>query len=68
VCVTYIRLTSKLDEVISDDEKVDRKDLFTLMGQMHYIYPNHVTQNLCRVLSVLAIYAFPGILILKIYI
>ncbi len=68
MCVPYICLTSKLDEVISDDEKVDRKDLFTLMGQMHYIYPNHVTQNLCRVLSVLAIYAFPGILILKIYI
>jgi hypothetical protein len=44
VCVPYIHLTSKLDEVIGDDEKVDRKDLFTLMGQMYYIYPNHVPE------------------------
>jgi len=67
VSLTFILLPN-WNEVIRDDEKVDRKDLFILMGQMHYIYPNHVTQNSCRVLSVLAIYAFPGILILKFYI
>jgi hypothetical protein len=39
VCLPWILPTSKLDEVIFEDQKVEVKVLFTLTNQIYYMKP-----------------------------